>query len=251
MSCVPSDSAGTPWAGRTVPSAGFEGDTGAADPALVAALAERAAAPSAAADARVLELVRTARWIVPIVAVAAELDAGADGHAVEKSTDMAVVTVTGPDGRRALPVFTGTSALAEWDQAARPVPLTAARAAQAAIAEGCQLAVVDLGSALAAELRPSMVWALAHGAEWLPAHADPLVQRSVLQATMEEPAVVAHRVEEGRPLGSGVLRVVLVVRPGLDATGIHALATGVGERLARDGEFRARVDELAFSIERA
>ena len=39
MSEVPGDSAGQAWAGKSIPSHGFAGDTGGADPALVAALA--------------------------------------------------------------------------------------------------------------------------------------------------------------------------------------------------------------------
>ena len=34
----------------------------------------------------------------------------------------------------------------------------------------------------------------------------------------------------------------------LDATKVQALATRLGERLATDGEFRARIDGLAFRL---
>ena len=46
---------------------------------------------------------------------------------------MAAMTLLAADGHRALPVFTSIAALAAWDPAARPVPVTAARAAQAAV----------------------------------------------------------------------------------------------------------------------
>ena len=105
--------------------------------------------------------------LVPVVAVLGETGTSAEGRVVEKSTDMAVVTLTAPDGRRALPVFTSTAALAAWDPSARPVPVDGARAAQSAVAEGCHVIVVDLGRrASRRELRPSMVWALAQGASW-------------------------------------------------------------------------------------
>src|SRR5204863_2813758 len=84
-----------------------------------------------------------------------------DAHAGDTRTDMAIITLVAPDGRRALPLFTSVEALAAWDPAARPVPVSAARAAQAALADGCQVAVVDLGSGRSTELRPSMLWALA------------------------------------------------------------------------------------------
>jgi hypothetical protein len=65
----------------------------------------------------------------------------------------------------------------------------------------------------------------------------------------DEPDVVAHRLEEGEPPGQGVLRVVLVLPAGLPAESVEALATRVGERLATDGELRARVDALTFAVE--
>ncbi len=248
------DSAGTPWLGRVLSGTGFDDDTGGADPELMAALRERSTLASAEADARLVAAVARARLLVPVVAVLAEAETTAEGHVVEKSTDMAVVTLTAPDGRRALPVFTSTAALAAWDPSARPVPVDGARAAQSAVAEGCEVIVVDLGASEPTgptELRSSMVWALAQGASWLPAHTDPFVARSVARAVAEEDDIRAHRLEEGEPRGSGVLRVVLGLRPGLPADVVQALATRVGERLATDGELRARVDELTFALEPA
>lgn len=249
------DSAGTPWSGRTLSGTGFDADAGAADPALLEALAEVHSRPSAEADARLLLAAATARWLVPVVAVLEEVDEGGHRHTGhlhgEKRTDMAVVTLTAPDGRRALPVFTSTAALAAWDPSARPVPVSAARAAQAAVAEGCHVAVIDLGSATPTELRPSMVWALAQETDWRPAHTDPFVAQSVSRAVADEGDVVEHRLTEGEPFGRGVLRIVLGLRAGLPAASVEALATRVGERLATDGELRARVDELTFALEPA
>jgi hypothetical protein len=243
------DSAGTPWAGRKISGTGFDADEGAADAALLDALAEAQDHPSAEAARRLVRAAAAARWLVPVVAVLDQPDEGDHRHTVEKRTDMAVVTLTAPDGRRALPIFTSTAALAAWDPTARPVPVSAARAAQAAVSEGCQVAVVDLGGAQPTELRPSMLWALAQQTEWQPAHTDPFVTQAVSRAVADEEDVVAHRVEEGEPRGGGVLRVVLVLRLGLSPSSVEALATRVGERLAADGELRARVDELTFAVE--
>ncbi len=247
----PSDSAGLPWAGRDLTPSGFEDDDGSADAALLASLAARGADPSPETDVALFALVRAARWIVPVVAAPAETETGETGLLVEKRTDMAVVTIVGPDGRRALPVFTSAAALARWDASARPVPVSADRAAQAAVAEGCDVLLVDVGSEGPTELRPSMVWALAQRASWLPASTDPFVAKAVAVAVASEPAVVTTRLEDGSPPGQGVLRVVLALRPGLDGPSVEALATRVGERLATDGELRARVDGLAFALEPA
>ncbi len=237
----PSDSAGTPWQARELSPSGFEADDGAADPALLAALA------SAPDDAALVEAVRTARLIVPVVATPTEVDTSGD-HDVEKSVDMAAVTLVAPDGRRALPVFSGLDALRAWDPRARPVPVTSARAGQAAVTEGCDVVVVDVAGPATRVLRPSMVWALAQDREWLPAHTDPFVVRGVAAAVAGEADVVDHEVGEGDPPGEGVLRVVLRLRPGLDAEAVRAVATRIGERLATDGELRARVDGISFKV---
>lgn len=238
------DSAGLPWSGRDLTSTGFDDDTGAADPALAAALLRPADEPELVAA------VAGARLLVPIVAAPAEVDESGP-LAVEKSTDMAVVTLTAPDGQRALPVFSSIAALAAWDAAARPVPVTSARAAQAAVAERCDVMLLDVGSDHPFVLRPSMVWALAQERGWLPAHEDPFVAAALERATAEEPDVVRIETAAGEPAGAGILRVVLTLRPGLDAARVQALATRVGERIATDGETRARIDALAFSIRTA
>jgi hypothetical protein len=128
------------------------------------------------------------------------------------------------------------------------VPVTSARAGQAAVAEGCDVIVVDVAGPTPRVLRPSMVWALAQQRPWEPPHTDPFVDRSVAAALRDEDAVTAHELEEGTPHGEGVLGVVLDLRPGLTPEEVRAVATRVGERLATDGELRARIDGLAFRL---
>ena len=241
MSGTPRDSAGVPWSGRQLTGTGFDDDSGAADPRLAAVLAD----PS---DERsLMAAVSVARLLVPVVAEPTALEQSA-GRTVEKQTDMAAVTLVAPDGRRALPVFTSLDGLAAWDPAARPVPVTASRAAQAAVSERCDVIVVDLAGPRTVVLRPSMVWALAQQREWLPAHEDDAVARAVQAAVAAEEHVRGHALGPGRPEGQGVLAITLVLEPGLSADAVQALATRVGERLATDGELRARVDGLAFAI---
>ena len=246
----PSDSAGQAWAGKTIPTHGFSDDTGAADAELLRALARLRAEPGADAEAELLAQVARTRWLVPIVAVATEVDESGE-HVVETRSDMAAVTLTAPDGQRALPMFSSLESLAAWDPAARPVPVRAAAAAQAAISEDCHVLLVDLSSPHAAVLRPSMLWALAQERDWVPSHEDDHVAAAVQAAVADEPAVVAHRLEAGEPSGAGVLRVVLVLRAGLDASTVQVLATRIGERIATDGETRARIDALTFALEAA
>lgn len=234
------DSAGVPFGGRELTGTGFDADTGEADPRLLAAL-------DAPLDERELfAAVSAARLLVPIVAEPAEVDESGD-LVVEKQTDMAAVTLVAADGTRALPVFSSIEALAAWDGQARPVPVTAARAAQAAVTERCDVMVVDVAGPRTVALRPSMVWALAQQRHWMPAHEDDLVRRAVAAAVREQPQVVGHRLGPGDP-GQGVLRIELELVPGLTAQQVQDVATQVGERLATDGETRARIDGLAFAV---
>ncbi|TWP32930.1 SseB family protein [Leekyejoonella antrihumi] len=244
MSALNGDSAGQEWSGRELHGTGFDDDFGVAEPTLLAALADRAN------ETAWMAALAGARLIVPIVAAPTDIDNSGD-LAVEKSTDMAVVTLTAPDGQRALPVFTGLTALQQWDPHARPSPVRAAVAAQAAVSEQCEVMVVDVSSPGTVALRPSMVWALAQQREWLPAHQDPFVRDAVTAAASDEPDVQSVLCEAGGADALGALRVVLSLRPGLEPDQVQALAQRVGERIATDGEARARIDALAFAIRAA
>ncbi|MGL4744434.1 MAG: SseB family protein [Dermatophilaceae bacterium] len=238
---VPADTAAVPWAGRALGGSAVEGDDGSADRALLAVLAA-----DPVDDVALARAVEGARLLVPVVA--ASSGAGPDRHPEASAVEMAAVTLVAPDGRRALPAFSGVDALRAWDPHARPVPVSSARAAQAAVAEGCDVIVLDVAGPSAQELRSSMVWALAQQRPWFPAHHDPLVARVVADAVRAEGDIASSALEEGAPVGEGVLGVVLRLRPGLAPDVVRALATRVGERLAGDGELRARVDGLAFRL---
>jgi SseB protein N-terminal domain len=236
-------SGGPAWSGRELTSAGFEGDVGSADAKLVAAL------DHPGDETALMAAVAQARLLVPIVATPRRAQDRGEPM-VTRSTEVAVVTLTLSDGQRGFPVFSSLEALSAWDPSARPSPVTGSRAAAAAVAERCEVMLIDLGSAHEWVLRPSMVWALAQQRDWLPAHADPFVARALVRATLEEEDVIACT-GEGDPAGAGILHVVLSLRAGLDAAAVQALATRIGERIATDGETRARIDGLSFTIAQA
>jgi len=247
------DSGGVQWSGRELSGTGFEGDMGAADPTLLGALDDPRD------EIALMRAVAQARLLIPIVAVEADGSASQDDSVVTddsgersagRSTDMAVVTLTSSDGQRAFPVFSSLKALLVWDATARPSPVTSSRAAQGAVTERCDVMLLDCGSGHECVLRPSMVWALAQQRDWLPAHTDPFVTQALLRATADEDDVVACS-GEGDPAQTGILRVVLSLRAGLDAARVQSLATRIGERIAADGEARARIDGLSFTIRQA
>ena len=234
------DSAGIAFHGREVTSTGFDDDDGSADQALLAAL------ESGDEEAWVAAIAKS-RLLVPIVAAPTEVDTSG-ALAVEKSTDMAVVTITAPDGTRGLPVFTSLAALSEWDPSARPSPVRAAFAAQAAISEQCQVLLLDMASEHRVVVRPSMVWAIAQEQQWVPAHRDVLVRSAIDRVIADLPDVADVELGDA---GEGVLGVQLSLISGLGEAQIQQIATHIGEALATDGEVRARIEGLAFSIVQA
>lgn len=281
MTDVGHDSGGMPWSGRELTGTGFEGDLGGPDADLIAALA------NPQDEMTWMRAVARARLLVPIVAIPANPRTAADsasgipdppdhkgsdqyvsdhkgsdhggpdrkgsdhsGSVHGGSTDMAVVTLTAPDGQRVFPVFSSVATLSAWDTTARPSPVTSARAAQGAVSERCDLMLLDGGSEHELILRPSMVWALAQQREWLPAHADPFVSETFARATADEQDVL-ECILEADPADASILRVVLGLRGGLDSERVQALATRIGERIATDGEARARIDGIAFTIRNA
>jgi hypothetical protein len=127
---------------RVIPDPGFAGDDGAVDPALAALLASYAAGE--VDRVAVLAGLTTARLLVPVVAVAGEVEVDDAGLARDKTSDMALVLMTRPDGRRGVLAFTGSAPMAAWDPAARPVPVTTRTAATAALQERADALVVDL-----------------------------------------------------------------------------------------------------------
>ncbi len=119
----------------------FQGDDGGADPALVARLL------GLGADDRLDEALRTLATSRVFVPVSAQL-IRSDQHqrvADDKHAEMALVSITGRDGRRAVPAFTSVAALVAWRPDLRPVPVEGARAARTAVDDGAAALLVDPG----------------------------------------------------------------------------------------------------------
>ena len=267
------DSAGQPWAGRSLSGDGasvhnFEDDDGAADAGYLAAVAALAAGTGD--EAGVVAALATARVFVPIVAsLAEEGDAVAGAHGTElhgdKQADMALVTLKAPDGRTALPVFTSAENLTAWHPEARPVAVYAARAALSAVAEQAELLVLDPGSAVTFVVRRPAVWALAKQHGWIPSYRDQAVADAVAASAAGIPALrrvelrpgggVASAQADGTQLPGGgagpELRVVLYLEDGLSAAEVQSLVAGLNEDWARNEAFAERVDSIEIKLQRA
>lgn len=117
--------------GRSLAEPAFSDDDGRADPDLRAAIA------SGVID---VDQLGSRRLLVAVVAVAEEV--AADGS--DKRSHMAVVSMVSADGERGLLAFTGLDAMQAWDPQARPVPVLAREAAQAALDDQAQALVIDV-----------------------------------------------------------------------------------------------------------
>src|SRR5690606_1366485 len=96
------------------------------------------------------------------------------GLKVDKTQELSIVTVSGPDGRTVLPVFTGVAEMQRWNPQARPVPVDMVRVALAAAEENTELVVVNAASESEFVVRRPALWAIAKGEilDWVPSWAD-------------------------------------------------------------------------------
>jgi hypothetical protein len=156
---------------RDLPDPGFAGDDGTAAAETVAALRSYDAAPDARHGAT-LAVLQHARLLVPVVAVLGEVAHDEQGLAHDKTSDMAAVLMRGRDGRTALLAFTSTDSLRRWDPGARPVPVSAVTAAEAALAEGAAALVVDVAGPVSFVVETDDLRELAAGSELVRVEAD-------------------------------------------------------------------------------
>jgi hypothetical protein len=147
---------------RAIPDPGFAGDDGSASTAVVEALADYERDPGSLFW-QTLGILQDSRVLVPVVAVLGEVEVDAQGHQVEKSSDMAAVLMQGRDGRKALLAFTGTATLERWRRDARPVPVTLRQAARAALDDGAAAVVIDVGGPVLFAVEGEVLHSLASG----------------------------------------------------------------------------------------
>jgi hypothetical protein len=193
----PADSAGTPWEGRHFDENAFSGDDGSAPERLIDAI--RRFHAREASEVEVVEAFRVSRLLIPLVAHRAEAGTGAHGFTVDKSAELAIVTVAGPDGRNVLPVFSSVEAMQRWNPAARPVPADAVRVALAAASEDTELVVLDPASETEFVIRRPALWAVAQSRAWLPSYLDDDVLAEFLASAEAEAPVASILLDAGDP----------------------------------------------------
>jgi hypothetical protein len=198
----------------------FSADDGAADPVAAAALTAYAAGQCS--EYSVLTALARSRLLVPVVAVLTEAEetpagdpvpagdpapageqapagdqAAGDGRAgpgqaaglrQEKSTEMALPTLIGRDGRAAVIAFTSLDALTRWRPEARPVPVPAASVWLAGIQDASAV-VIDVAGPVPVAVDGARLAALAAGRAVPMPHQDPDVLAALRSVLADEPLI--------------------------------------------------------------
>lgn len=171
--------------GLTVAEPKFPGDDGTADPAVRAALAAYAAGQGS--EHAALTALSRSRLLVPVVAVPGEADEDGSG----KSTEMALPTLVGRDGRHAVLAFTCLDSLKQWRSEARPVPVPAASAWLAGTQDDASAVLIDVAGPVTLAVDGARLAALAAGRPVPLPHQDPEVLAALQAALACEPLIVA------------------------------------------------------------
>lgn len=250
------DSAGQPWQGRQFEPNSHADDDGSADPLVMSALElfrsfEPMAPQRAAAQAAVVGAIARSRLLVPLIAEPGDLGVSPSGLVVDKTQELALVTVAGPQGQKVMPAFTSVAAMTKWRVDARPVPVDARRAALAAVAEDIAWIVIDPQSDSEFVVRRPAVRAIAQGVEWRPNHADPDLHAVFEKGVASDPYVRAIRMVPGDPDARGlsedlVVQVILV--PNLPQEDVMGALQALSTAWAGETIFSERVDSMKIQV---
>ncbi|QEO13282.1 SseB family protein [Agromyces intestinalis] len=245
------DSAGRPWAGRSFEQNPHAADDGSAPPLLAAAVGRFRSGDGGQAD--VVQAFGASRLLIPLLAELGDggIELGAHGLAIDKSQELSIVTVAGPDGRRVLPVFSSVAAMSRWNPAARPVPADGVRVALAAADDGTDLVVLDPGSPGEFVLRRPAVWAVAQSRPWRPPFESDEVQAAFERSIATELAVVGVELRAGDAdarLAGPELVVRLALVAGLTREELDATTARLARRWAADDLIATAVDSLTVRL---
>lgn len=248
MTSPRTDSAGQPWEGRRLEPNANAADDGSAPPAYLAAHAALRAGE--ATLRQVVDAVRDCRFLIPLVAVegAGPTQLSESGMRIDGSQELSIITVSGPDGRAILPVFSSVAAMSHWRPDARPVPADAVRVALAAASENTDRIVIDARSETELVLPRPAVWAIAQQAPWVPAVEDDAVLEAIARPAEAHAEVWAASLIAGDPLGRGTEPEVIVrlaIEPGLAPERLRDIVGALSAAWAADATVAERIDSLS------
>src|SRR5258706_12149103 len=176
-------------------------DDGSADRGVTEAL--QAFAASRGSEQAALTALASSRLLVPVVAVLAERSGPA-----EKASEMAMPTLIGLDGRRAIPAFTCLDSMRGWRADARPVAAAADRVWQAAAADCCAV-IIDVAGPVPLAVEGARLAALAQGQPVPAPCTDSDVHEIVTDVLAGQLAVAAFELRPGGPEHDLVIALTL------------------------------------------
>lgn len=254
------DSAGIPFDGREFHDHPYQGDDGSRPEALGQALdlvrvALDGADDGALADAAkaLVGALRTERVLVPLIAEAGDMGVTDDGLAVEKSQELSIVTVEGPNGQPTGLMFSSVDDMSAWRSEARPIPVEAARVAAWALAENVPHVVLDAGCDLPVVCRRGMLWALVSDDDYVAPWQNSAVVEALCAAHLwgSVPGLVSASVRSGWRLDQSVgpdCVVTVVLEPGLERAGIDKVTQTIAAHWAGVTEALSLVDGIRMEL---
>ena len=243
------DSAGTPWEGRSFDENPFSQDDGKASPELVEAIAAFRAGKLGAEV--VVDRIRVSRLLVPLLANLGESEIGAHGQKVDKSAELSIVTVKSPDDQDSLVVFSSVEAMNKWNKTSRPVPTDAIRVALAAASQMSTRIVLDPGSETEFVVRRPAIAKIAQSQPWLPAEKNPSVLQVLEESVAGEPLVVGFEASTADPqsrLLGAELQVSFQLQPKAEPSLVRELIERVSSKWSQSEEFATSVDSVAIKL---
>jgi hypothetical protein len=243
------DSAGTPWEGRSFDSNSFADDDGSAPPELIEAIAAfRAGEVGAEA---VIDQIRVSRLLVPLLANIGESEIGAHGQNVDKSAELSIVTVKSPDDQDSLVVFSSVEAMGRWNKASRPVPTDAIRIALAAASQMSTRVVLDPGSDTEFVVRRPAIAKIAQSLPWLPPERNDAVLKVLQDSIAGETLVLKIEASTADPqsrlLGSE-LQVSIQLEPKAEPAVVRELIDRISSIWSESEDFAQSVDSVAIKL---
>ncbi|HET7017831.1 MAG TPA: SseB family protein [Streptosporangiaceae bacterium] len=236
----------------------FRSDNGSPNPEVAAALAEFASGQGS--ERAVLAALAASRLLIPVVAVLAEepdpaeavsaatqgapngagsalgsdADAGPTETAPtlravgggEKASDMAMPTLIGLDGRRAVPAFTSLQSMSRWQSDARPVPVAALAVWQTACADSAAV-VIDVAGPVPFAVEGARLAALARGEEAPEPYRDSDVHEIVSAALANLLEVASFDLQPGD--GDQDLAIVLTLNGEANPDAVARIGAQVAE----------------------
>lgn len=176
------DSAGIPFDGREFRPHPFDGDDGSCPDELAAALELWVRDASGEAMGSVIDALRTDRVLVPLLAEAGEFGLTDDGKVVDKTQELSIVSVEGPDGKPVALAFSDVESMKAWNPEARPIPVESQKVAAWVLDDQMARIVLNPGSPTQCVVRRGGVISLLTGDSYTPPWLDEDVVSGITEA---------------------------------------------------------------------